>query len=292
MGLKNQIKKALEILPGKKMIYSGLKSVCTPPESIYKHLYFKGVFNVDVEPGHRFKINHFGYQVENDIFWKGLYGGWERATLKVWTQLSKQADVILDVGANTGVYGLLSTTVRPKAQVFYFEPVKRICARLRQNLKLNEYEGHVYEAALSDQDGQGVIYDLPSEHLYSVTVNKNLNVDREVKEVPIQLLTLDSFIDQNNLSKIDLIKIDVETHEPQVLSGFKKHLPEFRPNMIIEILNNDVARSVGEQLKPYDYSFYYIDDINNKVEEVETLKAQASMNYLALRSEERSKYSF
>ena len=38
------------------------------------------------------------------------------------------------------------------------------------------------------------------------------------------------------------MKIDVETHEPAVLKGMGEYLRSFRPTMLIELLNDEVAQ--------------------------------------------------
>ncbi|MGZ6520119.1 MAG: FkbM family methyltransferase, partial [Bacteroidia bacterium] len=144
------------------------------PENIYRHLYFEDVFTVKSE-SYKFLITHYGFQLENEIFWKGLTNGWEKVSMKLWIELSKKSAVILDIGANTGIYSLVSKTVNPTAEVFAFEPVERIYNKLEKNNKLNNYDIHCFELALSDKNGEAIIYDPLTPHVYSVAVNKNIS---------------------------------------------------------------------------------------------------------------------
>jgi predicted HAD superfamily phosphohydrolase YqeG len=57
-----------------------------------------------------------------------------------------------------------------------------------------------------------------------------------------------------------LIKIDVESHEPEVLEGMENYLEEMRPTFLIKILNNNIAAKVQSFLKNIDYLYFRVDD--------------------------------
>jgi ribosomal protein L11 methylase PrmA len=53
--------------------------------------------------------------VENDLFWAGYAGNWERVSLALWRDLARDARCVLDVGANSGVFALAAAAVSPKS---------------------------------------------------------------------------------------------------------------------------------------------------------------------------------
>ena len=62
-----------------------------------------------------------------------------------------------------------------------------------------------------------------------MTINKNLwSKERKVKEVEIPIKKLKSIIESDNIEKIDLMKIDVETHEFEVLEGMADYLFRYK----------------------------------------------------------------
>jgi FkbM family methyltransferase len=65
--------------------------------------------------------------------------------------------------------------------------------------------------------------------------NKQLITSSTI-ETKISTITLDSFIEINQLQKIYLLKIDVESHEVEVLQGFERYIKQFKPSILIEIL--------------------------------------------------------
>jgi FkbM family methyltransferase len=278
--MKKLLKALYHVIPFKRELFLLLRKVWRPQESIYKHLHFIGVISVPVDNTRSFKIKHYGYQVENEIFWAGLTGGWEKESLKLWIRLCAQSSVIFDIGANTGVYSLIAKTVNPKAQVFAFEPVKRVFQKLQYNVALNDDNIQTIEAAVSNQDGTALIYDTDAEHTYSVTVGKNMQGrGTAVIETKIKTITLHSFIQNNNLGKIDLMKVDVETHEPEVLEGFGKYLAAFRPTILIEILDDVVGAKVQELVKDLGYLYFNIDETHS-IRQTDAIGKSDYFNYL------------
>lgn len=258
--LKKIIKLVYNILPFKKEIFLLFKSACRPGSRIYKHLHFKGIFDVNVGRK-KFKMYHFGYQLENEIFWSGVTGEWEKNSISLWIELCKISNCIMDIGANTGLYSLIAKTVNPGAKVYAFEPVKRVYDKLRSNAGLNKYDIVCEQLAVSSYCGKGVIYDQDIEHIYSVCVNKNImpfTVD--VIKTEIDTISLEAYIKNKNIPKVDLMKIDVETHEAEVLKGMGDYLRQMRPVILIEVLNNEVGKKIEEILDGKNYLYFNIDE--------------------------------
>jgi FkbM family methyltransferase len=279
--MKKALKHFYNVIPMKKQLFSFFKHFYSPSENIYKHLHFKGDFDVLVDEKHPFKLRHYGFQIENEVFWGGLEESHEKLSTNLWVNLSRQADIVLDIGANTGLYSLVTKSLNPKTKVYAFEPVKRVHEKLCENNALNKYDIVCLELAASNTTGTAVIYDTPTEHVYSVTVGKNLN-DSNVQVIPttIKTIRLDEFIESENIKKIDLMKIDVETHEAEVLEGLGKYLELFRPTILIEILNDEVGRNVENLVIKNNYLYFNIDDKNNSLKQTNQIKKSDFYNYL------------
>jgi len=287
--MKALLKKVYALVPFKREFYRVLRVFWKPKHTIYKHLHFVGVFAVPVASGKKFKIKHYGFQLENELFWKGIQHGWEKESINLWIKLCEQSEVILDIGANTGVFALLAKTIHPQATVLAFEPVERVYNKLAENIQLNNFDILAVKAAVSNTDGTAFIYDTGGEHVYSVTVNKNLSMpDTQVEKTTIDTLTLNTFIKKNKLKKIDLVKIDVETHEPEVLEGFSEFISEFKPTLLIEILNDEVGAKVEAFIKHLDYEYYSINE-KKGIRKVDCIKKSDDFNYLLCTREVRQK---
>ena len=275
------IKTIYRILPFKRLFFSLLKTVYKPEARIYKHLHFKGVFKVEIDKQHLFKIKHFGNIIENELFWEGIHNGWEKVSFNLWIKLCKNANCVIDVGANTGVYALIAKCLNKNSKVYAFEPVERVFEKLEYNNQINNYNIHCNKIALSNKNGEAIIYDIPNtEHIYSVTVNKNMfTPGTPVVEKTIETITLDSFINKENISNIDLIKIDVETHEPEVIEGYLNNIKQHLPSILIEILNDEVGNKIEHLIKDLPYLYFNIDE-NSGIKKVDHILKSDYFNYL------------
>ncbi len=278
--MKNSLKKAYLLIPFKKKIFSLLKIVYKPSQKVYKHLHFNDQITVAISKSEKFRMMHFGYQIENEIFWNGLFNGWEKHSLQVWTELSRNSDVIFDIGANTGIYSMISKAVNSNAEIYAFEPVKRVMDKLKINNDLNSFDCKLYEKAISNFTGTATIFDKNTEHTYSVTVNKDISPDKSDSiEVEIETIRLDDFIRENHIERINLMKIDVETHEVEALEGMGDFIKKFTPTMLIEVLNDHVANGIEKLLDGIDYNFYNIHE-KNGLKKVDHLKKCEYRNFL------------
>ena len=279
-SVKGLIKKVYQLVPFKKELFVLLKKIYIPPRRIYQHLHFNGIYKVEIDSNRFFEIQHYGYLIENEIFWNGIFNGWEKYSMRIWMALCVDATTILDIGSNTGIYSLVAKTINPDSTVYALEPVERVFRKLELNVKLNDFNIKCFQKAASDKIGKAVIYDSDSDHTLSVAVNKNISETPEnTFEVEIDTITLDQFVVDHNIAKVDLIKIDVETHEVEVLKGFANHLRKFQPTMIIEILNSEVASGIEKIIADLDYSYFNIDE-NSGIREVKSLGKSDYYNFL------------
>jgi precorrin-6B methylase 2 len=65
--------------------------------------------------------------------------------LRLWVSFAATSSLILDVGANTGVNALAAKSTNPQADVYAFEPVAPIFAKLSENAAF-EWGGRVGES--------------------------------------------------------------------------------------------------------------------------------------------------
>ncbi len=275
MGIARTLYRAI---PAKNAIFSLMRSMTSPPYDVYKNLRFKGIVRVKID-GSSFKINtDYDKYIETKLFWKGINADYERMSFDLWISLSKKSKVILDVGANTGIYSLISKTVNPNAQVYGFEPMPDVYQQFFANEKLNNFGIHCLDLAASNQDGTADIYTNPTEQLYTSTLNSENTVENSIKTT-IKTITLKTWIEQNNIKNIDLMKVDVESFEPQVMEGMGEYLKLMRPTMLMEILSNEVGEAVEKQLEDCDYLFFNLDEKTKPVQ-VPHLNAEGYLNHL------------
>lgn len=267
-------------VPFKQPLFSMLRPL-RPPERVYRHLHFRGVIDVEPGPGARFRIHHWGNQVENDLFWSPFGRGWEGGSLRIWAALARNAEYIADVGANTGVYALSAAALSPRARVLAVEPVERIFQRLRRNVELNGYDIALDERAASSANGTAILHDTDGPHSYSASLEPEMLGSAATRKVGIRTARLDDILAAHGFPRLDLIKIDVERHEPEALAGMAETLKKDRPALLIEVLDGDIGAAIERHVDGLGYSFFHIDDEAGRAEPAQHLSGDGSgRNYL------------
>lgn len=139
----------------------------------------------------------------------------------------KPKDTIWDIGANIGLYTVLCASSQPNTHVYAFEPYKPTYEKLQTNLKLNNITNvTTKQIAISDQNGEigfKVNYNTPGcNHIDTTSVTK-------IQTTTGQTLT------ENGTPTPDIIKIDVEGHEPEAFKGMKTIIETTKPVILLEI---------------------------------------------------------
>src|ERR1035437_1283211 len=263
MEIKKILKSGYNLVPFKKELFNLIKAFWVPNEKLFQHLYFKGSFKVKCKNS-AFKMLHWGQSLENEIYWKGFNDGWERVSTNIWAKLCLNSEIIFDVGANTGYYSLIAKSENPKSKVYAFEPIGRIFNKLKYNCELNSFDVKLFQIALSNMDGESIIYDKPNEdQILQASLSRNIkNTDdySSYVEVKVNVNKLATIIKQNNIQKIDLMKIDVEEHEVEFMEGMGKYIKEMRPDMLLEIVVKENGEKITEMLDGLGYLYFDIDE--------------------------------
>jgi FkbM family methyltransferase len=148
----------------------------------------------------------------------------------------RPADVVLDVGANLGVYSLLmGRWVGDAGRVFAFEPAPLALAALRDHIALNGLAGRVEAVgrAVGDRTGEATFY----AHSYNGENSLNAGHARRVaaaRPTRVPVITIDAFCEAERIAPA-LIKIDVEGWELHALRGARATLARCRPAVVVEL---------------------------------------------------------
>ena len=102
---------------------------------------------------------------------------------------------------------------------------------------------------------------------------------REQRKVSVPVTKLSTYIAARGLERVDLMKIDVESHEPEVLEGLGTYLQSFKPTLLIEVLTDAVGRSLERIVGGLGYLYFDIDEVNPP-RRVEQIRKSRHWNYL------------
>lgn len=252
------------------------------PERIYQHLYFEAPFSLFIGQGKHLKLHHFGFKVENQLFWTGIDGDFEPESVRAWRLLVPHATTIFDVGANTGVYALLAKCLNPNATVHAVEPMPAIVDRLQQNIELNRYTIPVHTLGLSNYTGDAFVFTEDTDFQYSVAVNKDVSHGKAQNKIGIQVERMDALAERVGLAQVDLIKLDVESHEPEVLEGMGALLQRWHPTLLIEVWGQEVLDKILAQTEGIDYQAFHVQDDTRQVIPLNISAPTFGGNYLLL----------
>ncbi|MCD4696322.1 MAG: FkbM family methyltransferase [Bacteroidales bacterium] len=203
---------------------------------------------------------HYSSFITRKLFWQGIRG-FEFDSVSIFLDIIKKSNVFFDIGANLGYYTLLAKAVNPDVKVYAFEPFPDAIKALENNIIKNKFENiKIVKTALADKMGEDILYyrindDFP-EGLQLAGNNSMVDFkDNRDQKAVIKTQTFDFFVEQNNITSLDFIKIDTETTEHLILSNGKKSLQKFRPLILCEVLPGNNEKQLEELFISLEYVF-------------------------------------
>jgi len=173
----------------------------------------------------------------------GGLGCWEPRVTQVFRRLLREANVVVDVGANIGWYSLLAA--RSGASVYAFEPEPVNFGYLQRSIEENGFKNvHAFPYAVWDRDGEAYLTIADSD-------NKGIHsMIREVGEqkVKVTCRKLDSLMSDQ---VIDILKLDAEEAEPEVLLGAQQLIRRGRIKNILMEFTAHVWKGRESLLAPF-----------------------------------------
>lgn len=195
------------------------------------------------------------------------FHSYESDEIEMQYSLISQRDVIFDIGGNYGWYALHLSKKFPLSKIYSFEPISLTYDIFLKNIKINNaHNVLVHNFGLSDKIGNFSFYYDPN-----LSVNASLNNVSESKnavEIKCNVDTLDDYVKNNNINKIDFIKCDIEGAELFALKGSLKTLNKYKPKLFIEMLRkwsskfNYIPNDIIFLLKNLGYKCFVIDNQN------------------------------
>ena len=181
------------------------------------------------------------------------------ADLELNEELKLNNGVFIDVGANIGKYTIkIGNSLKMNGRVISFEPENDNFEMLKKNTKLNNLKNTtLINKALSDKKGKLKLYLAKGNLGHHSLVEK---VGEKYEEVEVD--TLDNILKELKISKVDLIKIDVEGAENLVLKGALETLKNSHPKIVFEAWDKNHLDKIKEVLEPLNYKIKQINKVD------------------------------
>lgn len=165
--------------------------------------------------------------------------GFESEDIQSVLKLLPNDPVVLDVGANFGIYSVLIAASSKASQVHSFEPVRHTATLLHTNAERNSVRDRITinNVAVGSEPGNLLI---TSDRYAGNYLLQNTSYGGSFQEVPV--IRLDDYVLEKGIQRIDFIKCDVEGAELLVMKGAHRLLSSMRPIIMLEIADEWTSR--------------------------------------------------
>ena len=167
-----------------------------------------------------FLIQRFKYPLEIEVWITFYIFGLKQYNIKNIFEVKNDA-VIFDIGAWKGDTAyFFSKKCSDNAQIYAFEPddyAFQILEKIKNKYKLNNVIT------------KNVLFSNAEKEIDFISMIKNTPTIKK------KTITIDKFVEENNIEKIDYIKMDVEGAERTILEGGVKTIKKFKPHLAIAI---------------------------------------------------------
>lgn len=166
---------------------------------------------------------------------------YEKEDSEMLYKLVSDNDTIFDIGANIGWYSNHLSKKLPGSTIYSFEPIPETYAQVKKNTELNQSKNiHLNNFAFADKKQTLTFFYSPTVTGASSSVN--ITENSNMVKLECEANTIDHFVKEKNIDKIDFIKCDVEGAEFFVYKGGAESISKYKPIVFTEMLRKWAAK--------------------------------------------------
>ena len=155
----------------------------------------------------------------------------------------KKEDIVIDIGAHVGYFTMYAAKKAYQGIIYSIEPYKESFEIFKKNLNLNELTNvKPFHAAISKKTEQITLY-IDKDNQIG---NSMFKTDTSVRSEKVSSFSLEDFIINNKIKKINFLKIDCEGAEFEIILNLKKEIMKNVNKMSIEVHENSNTDSVDK----------------------------------------------
>jgi FkbM family methyltransferase len=185
----------------------------------------------------------FDYPLNSVVGCNLFTGSFELTEIDWFCTMLRKGDIVFDIGANGGLYTILaSKIVGETGHVYAFEPGSKELALLKDNIIKNNLSNVTIVPKAVSTERSTAKFAVSRDGAMS-SLAKNEHGNQVIEEwVTVETVSLDEFVQELNIEKVDFIKIDVEGAEHLVFEGMQKILSSSsQPTILFESGNATAA---------------------------------------------------
>jgi FkbM family methyltransferase len=180
-------------------------------------------------------------------------------------KLKKRYKTVFDLGAYIGDTVYFADKFLKPEVIYAFEPDILNWKILKENIRLNNLENKVKIISFATFSKNGYLYFNQSEAGSNLTDSNNKNL------IKVKTVTLDSFVNQEKIKKVDLIKMDIEGAEFDTLKGAVKTLKRDKPDLLVAIYHKgehffEIPGWLKKQVPEYNLRFLAFNEASPIIE--------------------------
>ncbi len=242
----------------------------------------------NIAPDFNFKEKFFGLVYEGNFdnhidFYIFYFGAFEKPILyfmrdylqAIQKKETLQESIFIDIGANIGQHSLFMSRLVDK--VHAFEPFEKVSQRIEWQIESNQLNNIIiHKVGISDSNAFMPFFAPTGLNLGIGSFDQGTTTKGNEYIGDLKVVRGDDYFLENNISKVTIMKIDVEGLEKLVLKGFAKTLKQHRPMILLEISYGEKLsfNSLQEitDLLPEDYQLFVFKKRKKEVEKPEEKK--------------------
>ncbi|MCU0642143.1 MAG: FkbM family methyltransferase [archaeon] len=153
---------------------------------------------------YRFRRDTMDFQVVNEIYMNKIYHRYLNRL--------KHNSIVIDIGANIGVFSVLAAKQNSRVKVYSYEPFEENFLMLKENIALNHLENQIkpFKLGIGGKKGARTL------HLDEANTGGHSMYSGGSREVKINLVTLTDVFRQNKIKECDFLKVDCEGAEYEI----------------------------------------------------------------------------
>jgi FkbM family methyltransferase len=202
------------------------------------------------------------------------FNTYEKEDSEMLFNLIDSDNIIFDIGANVGWYSIHIANILKKGVVYCFEPIPETYNKLQNNIAVNNLTNiQPIQLALSEKTQTLSFFYSPKQT--GASSYRNITENENAIHLELKSISLDEFVEEKNIQKIDLIKCDVEGAELFVYQGGLKSIEKYKPIVFTEMLRKWAAKfgyhpnDIVEIFTKMSYDMFYVE--NKKFNKIVTI---------------------
>lgn len=204
--------------------------------------------------GYKWLIHPLG----NRAYYKGYY---EPELTQFFINYLTKDSVFFDVGSHVGYFSLLASVVASSGEAHSFEPAPnnyQLCNEIRTlNNRANWITNNM------------AVGDRSTRLRFGKGKTATMGHIQDDGELEVDVVSLDDYVGQKSIKRVDIIKIDVEGFGGNVLRGATNLLSNYRPIIVMEFHSRSDEQEVFKELVIPHYDVFTLDGnrVNDTFEE-------------------------